>query len=75
MGFEKKLSYIKSDISKFSNNKNDLMVKYIQRKLDRSLNNYLKEVEIQINYLLYRDSKKVQKYLTKKLEKGDLING
>lgn len=70
--FENNLEIIKKTISSFTNNKVSLMTKYVQRKLDRSLDNYIKEIEINLNYLLYRDNSKVQKYLKQKLEKGEL---
>lgn len=69
MGFNQNLLEIKKEIDGFTNSPSILMPKFIKRKLDRSLDNYLKELEININYLLYRDRNKVQKYLDKTILK------
>jgi hypothetical protein len=70
--FKDKLTQIKDQINNFTNNKPLLMFTYIQRKLDRSLDNYLKELELNIDYLLYRDPKKVKKWVGKQIDKGEL---
>ena len=73
--FKDNLIAIKNQIDSFTNNKNELMVKYIKRKLDRSLDNYLREVELNVDYLLYRDDKKVIKWVDKKFGKKGETNG
>ena len=65
MSFKYKLNKIEKEINNFTNNPSKLMPLFIKRKLDRSLENYLREVEININYLLYRKEEKVQKYIDK----------
>ena len=72
MSFDTKLEKAKINISSFTNSPSTLMPKYIRRKLDRSLEKYIKELEINLAYLLYRDNKKVRKYVKKQIEKGVL---
>lgn len=50
--FKDNLVNIKTKIDSFTGNQKELMFTYIQRKLDRSFENYSKEIDNQINYLL-----------------------
>lgn len=68
--FKDILNNVSNKIDSFTGDKSNLMYSFIDRKLNRSLEVYIKEMDTQVNYLLYRNKEKVIKKLDKR-EKGN----
>lgn len=65
MSFSSKLYYILEDIQKHKHSKSDVYEKYVQDRLDKALEQYIKQTEISVRYISSKDAVNVLKKLNR----------
>ena len=70
--FGERVFKLRNQLQERLDNKRDVLYDCVSFKLDRSYNNYLKEIEEKTNYILSRNNYKVVKTLSRQVKEEEL---